>query len=247
MGTWVSTQTRMGMPAPSPPKPQQRGTRVASTRSHRQPANVRSAGAKKSTETVPLPTEDASAYDGAGLSRWDSIDPREAAAYRTNVVEGCVEQLKQILEEAGREIPEAQRRRDRWTVTHYALGVPAAVLAAMAAATGLASTAGRVPAAIIALTAAGISAVAAFLNGTKRAQECARAAADWENLRDLMSVCLATDVPAVKAWKRIEDVSWLKYRVDGYIAAKAALRRGEPLSSVKGVFQDTTLAGSFRQ
>jgi hypothetical protein len=199
-----------------------------------------------SKATHPRTDARAAPADSNGDSYWEEIesnDPQAAAAYLTNVVEGCVEELNEVLKEAEQEIPKACRQTKRWTLTHYALGIPAAVLAAMAAATGLASTAGRIPAAIIALTAAGVSAVAAFLNGTKRAQEYARSTADWESLRDLVSVCLATDVPAVKAWKKAQWAGWLKYRVDLYIAAMAALRHGEPLSSVKDVFGYGTSPG----
>src|SRR5437016_5220419 len=47
---------------------------------------------------------------------------------------------------------------------YYALGLPSVALAALAGAAGLASTAGRVPAAIIALVSAALGAAATFLN-----------------------------------------------------------------------------------
>jgi hypothetical protein len=58
-----------------------------------------------------------------------------------------------------------------WRGTNLALGVPAAVLAAVAGATALVSTAGRVAAGIIALFAAGLGAVMTTLNAARRAEQ----------------------------------------------------------------------------
>ncbi|MFB7510936.1 hypothetical protein [Streptomyces broussonetiae] len=54
-------------------------------------------------------------------------------------------------------------RRRFWRFTHAALGLPAAVLAGISGATGLSSTDARVPAAVLALVSAGLSAAIAFL------------------------------------------------------------------------------------
>lgn len=58
-----------------------------------------------------------------------------------------------------------------WRGTNLVLGVPAAVLAAVAGATALASTAGRVAAGILALCAAGLGAVMTTLNAARRAEQ----------------------------------------------------------------------------
>src|SRR6266536_2198905 len=83
--------------------------------------------------------------------------------------------LRQPLESLAERVnEEAQRSRlvaGRWSATHLALGLPTAVLAAAAGATALASAAGRVPAAILALTAAAFSAASTFLKGEIRAAE----------------------------------------------------------------------------
>jgi hypothetical protein len=55
-----------------------------------------------------------------------------------------------------------------WQVTDITLGLATAVLAAIAGATGLASAAGRVPAAILALVAAGLTAASKFLESRER-------------------------------------------------------------------------------
>ncbi len=57
-----------------------------------------------------------------------------------------------------------------WRAAHLTLGVPAAALAAIAGATALASTTGRVAAGIIALVSAGLSAVASSLDAAGRAE-----------------------------------------------------------------------------
>ena len=51
-----------------------------------------------------------------------------------------------------------------WQALDYILGLPAAVLATISGTTGLASTTGRVPAAVMALIAAGLTAVTSFLH-----------------------------------------------------------------------------------
>lgn len=54
-------------------------------------------------------------------------------------------------------------RRQFWRATHAALGLPAAVLAAISGATGLSSEGARVPAAVLALISAALGAAIAFL------------------------------------------------------------------------------------
>jgi len=58
-----------------------------------------------------------------------------------------------------------------WRAVNLILGVPAAVLAAIAGATALASTTGRVAAGIIALVAAGLSAITTTLNAAQRTEQ----------------------------------------------------------------------------
>jgi fermentation-respiration switch protein FrsA (DUF1100 family) len=58
-----------------------------------------------------------------------------------------------------------------WRGINLLFGVPAAVLAAVAGATALASTSGRLAAGIIALVAAGLGAVTTTLNASQRSKE----------------------------------------------------------------------------
>jgi hypothetical protein len=110
------------------------------------------------------------------------------------------------------------RRASRWWGrAYYMLGLPAVVLATVAGATGLASTAGRVAAAIIALVAAGLTAAATFLNSDRNQRRNIMMSAAWSELGDdarLHSLSYARDTgglkdPSVKAkvvneyWDRI--------------------------------------------
>jgi hypothetical protein len=67
---------------------------------------------------------------------------------------------------------------EHWRRVNLWLGIPAASLAAVAGAAALASTAGRIPAGIIALIAAAMGAVLAFLNPAEEALKAAEAAND---------------------------------------------------------------------
>jgi hypothetical protein len=72
----------------------------------------------------------------------------------------------------------------RWARAYYLLGLPAAVLATIAGAAGLASAAGRIPAAIVALAAAGLATAATFLNSNENKQQNGKLSAAWQELAD---------------------------------------------------------------
>jgi hypothetical protein len=77
--------------------------------------------------------------------------------------EAMQQQLAELAKNIKRRASRAGRWASFWQVTDITLGLATAVLAATAGATGLASTAGRVPAAILALIAAGLTAASKFL------------------------------------------------------------------------------------
>lgn len=77
---------------------------------------------------------------------------------------------------------------------YFALGIPAVVLASLAAAAGLASAAGRVPAAIIALVAAAIGAVNTFLDGGGQRRYHQQMAAQWFHNAAEAKLHLLTDI-----------------------------------------------------
>jgi hypothetical protein len=77
-----------------------------------------------------------------------------------------------------------------WSRAYYMLGLPAAILAAVSGATGLASTTGRFPAAIIALVAAGLTASATFLNSGENSKKNKMLSAEWQRLADETRILL---------------------------------------------------------
>ncbi|GAA0503427.1 hypothetical protein Ade02nite_35890 [Paractinoplanes deccanensis] len=102
----------------------------------------------------------------------------------------------------------------RWGRVYFALGLPSAVLAGVAGATGLASTSGRIPAAIIALVAAGLGAAATFLDGARHREHHTAMSAAWQSLASDAHTHLLADVPSA---------DWL--RTDGRAALQALSRR----------------------
>src|SRR5690349_20952389 len=95
-----------------------------------------------------------------------------ATAFRSLIAEGDLNAF------------DARRASRWWGRAYYLLGLPAAVLAAVAGATGLISAAGRVPAAIIALVAAGLTAAATFLNSDENQKSNIVMSAAWSELAD---------------------------------------------------------------
>jgi hypothetical protein len=87
-----------------------------------------------------------------------------------------------LASDAERETALRLRSAARWDRAYLILGLPAAMLAAIAGATGLASTAGRVPAAVIALVSAGLSAAVIFLDSQKRAATDRALSGGWAQL-----------------------------------------------------------------
>lgn len=79
---------------------------------------------------------------------------------------------------------DAQRASKWWGRAYYLLGLPGAVLATIAGAAALASAAGRIPAAIIALISAGFTTAATFLNSSENKQDNGKLSAAWQQLAD---------------------------------------------------------------
>lgn len=78
----------------------------------------------------------------------------------------------------------AQSAGKWWGRAYYLLGLPAAILATIAGAAALASTAGRILAAIVALISAGLTTAATFLNSNENKQDCIKFSAAWQQLAD---------------------------------------------------------------
>ncbi|MEU8782490.1 hypothetical protein [Streptomyces sp. NPDC048637] len=88
-------------------------------------------------------------------------------------------ELERLRDEAIRQKDLAHRRADFWVKVDIALGFPAALLAGASGAAGLASVDARIPAALLALIAAGCAAGAGFLRGDSRRVANKRARQAW--------------------------------------------------------------------
>jgi hypothetical protein len=119
------------------------------------------------------------------------VTDTSAATPADGVIAGIVEILT-----ASREAADWHARwARRWARVYIALGLPSAILAATAGATGLASTAGRIPAAIIALIAAGLGAAATFLESGKQREYHDAMSGAWQTLANDAHVHQLVDVP----------------------------------------------------
>lgn len=90
--------------------------------------------------------------------------------------------IRDLVAYATTEAGAARKAARWWSLIHLWLGLPTAVVAAVAGITGLASTTGRVPAAILALAAACLSAASTFLGADGKATNSLRQAAAWTTL-----------------------------------------------------------------
>lgn len=88
-------------------------------------------------------------------------------------------EIVRVREEAVRQVNRADRRAHAWAVVDIAFGLPAALLAAVSGAAGLATADARVPAAVLALVSAGLSAGAGFLRSDHRRVANKRSRRAW--------------------------------------------------------------------
>ncbi|MFD4501636.1 hypothetical protein [Streptomyces sp. NPDC058457] len=102
-------------------------------------------------------------------------------------------EAERLLEEARRELRSADRRVGFWTVVDIGLGFPAAVLAGVSGAAGLASAQARVPAALLALVSAGLAAGAGFLRSDVRCTANRRSRRAWGDVEAKARLLLAQE------------------------------------------------------
>jgi hypothetical protein len=93
-----------------------------------------------------------------------------------------ITQLRELERHCKAEAVSAGRAAKRWKIVELCLGLPAAVLAGIAGIAGLADTAGRVPAGILALLAAGVSAAATYLKAGARGADKDKQMSAWKTL-----------------------------------------------------------------
>ncbi|WP_328330526.1 MULTISPECIES: hypothetical protein [unclassified Streptomyces] len=102
-------------------------------------------------------------------------------------------ETERLRDEAHRKTTLANRRAAFWAVADIVLGFPAALLAAVSGAAGLATSDARTPAALLALTAAGLSAGAGFLRSDMRRMGHKRARKAWAALEGEATVALTQE------------------------------------------------------
>ncbi|TQK44713.1 hypothetical protein FBY35_6236 [Streptomyces sp. SLBN-118] len=100
-------------------------------------------------------------------------------------------EIERLRDEAARQRALAHRRAEFWNRAHIVLGFPAALLAGISGAAGLATADARVPAALIALASAGFAAGSGFLRSDARRVANKRARQAWADLEGRASVKLA--------------------------------------------------------
>lgn len=102
-------------------------------------------------------------------------------------------EVERVLAEAERRERSAHQRVRLWGVMDIALGFPAAVLAGISGAAGLASPDARVPAALLALVSAGLTAGAGFLRSDVRRAENRRSRLAWAEVEAGARLLLAQE------------------------------------------------------
>ncbi|WP_405827195.1 hypothetical protein [Streptomyces sp. NBC_00105] len=102
-------------------------------------------------------------------------------------------EVERVLVEAERRERSAHQRVRLWGVMDIALGFPAAVLAGISGAAGLASPDARVPAALLALVSAGLAAGAGFLRSDARRAENRRSRLAWAEVEAGARLLLASE------------------------------------------------------
>jgi CheY-like chemotaxis protein len=115
----------------------------------------------------------------------DDQDTREAISRQLSKIEEAVTWSAQGQLEAAK----------LWRTANLYVGAPAALLAAAAGVTVLASTTGRMAAGIVAIAAAGLGAVATILNAPKRAEIAESAGNKYLAIQQDASIAREVDLP----------------------------------------------------
>jgi hypothetical protein len=100
-------------------------------------------------------------------------------------------EVERLRREAERQLGRAERRAQFWAYADVALGFPAALLAGVSGAAGLATADARVPAALLALVSAGLSAGAGFLRSDVRRIANKRSRQAWATVEAEACLVLA--------------------------------------------------------
>jgi hypothetical protein len=168
---------------------------------------------------------------------------------------------KQLIAQSDLNSFDAWRASRWWGRTYFILGLPAAVMSGVAGAVGLANTAGRIPAAIIALAAAGLTAAVTFLHSEINQQRNSITGAAWCLLGDDTRLHLLqyymerqakgsqNSAPDTKDWRIAwEVVSELHQRKAGLLRGEISLPADYPtrLGEAKRVKQAAAYSAAGR-
>jgi len=108
---------------------------------------------------------------------------------------GFVQSLVELEAEAERQSLIYAGRSQLYAGLYYIFGLPAAILAAIAGATALASTAGRIWAGIIALTSSALSAAVVFLDSGKQRDRAMQTKTRWDDLYTEVRIARRNKLP----------------------------------------------------
>ncbi|GAB2655133.1 hypothetical protein [Nocardia goodfellowii] len=109
---------------------------------------------------------------------------RELEEYVGEPPRSEMDALLKVVAEADLRSVDYRNLSKHWRQAYFFLGLPAAILAAVAGAAGLSGEEFRVAAGLVALTASGLSAAATFLNSDDKAVNATALSAAWQELAD---------------------------------------------------------------
>jgi hypothetical protein len=161
-------------------------------------------------------------------------------------------ELSRIAEAAGYASQSQFEQAKLWRGINLALGVPAAGLAAVAGATALASTSGRIVAGITALAAAGLGGVVTTLNAAQRTEQAQAAGNLYLSLQSDARIAREVDLGDQRPEEAREALAELRVRQDE-INQQAALpsfyaywRAGKSIAKGRQTY-DVDAAGRKKQ
>lgn len=137
------------------------------------------------------------------------------------------------IEESSRDSAQSQFEQSKqWRAINLALGIPASALAAIAGATALSITSGRIAAGLIALVSAAIGAVLTSLNPNMRATQAGAAANSFLSIQTAARQARTIAAPSASASEARAILAELtarrdKQNADSVIPNKFAYRRGQ--------------------
>ena len=130
-----------------------------------------------------------------GVAVWRRSYRARVADEEQDIRDAIARQLSNIVEGVTWSAQGQMEAAKLWRTVNLWVGVPAALLAAVAGVTALASTTGRIAAGIIAVAAAGLGAVAATLNAPKRAELAESAGNKYLAIQQDATIARDVDLP----------------------------------------------------